>query len=116
MAHPPSAPPARPAAEPPADARIAAAADAWKRKLLDLSKRNRALNFRPAKVSTVAVIDERPAEVFRQIVLLERAMRFRGTKEGELFPDGEAGDTEEGEYDLGGTDFAPYDASRIDEH
>src|SRR3712207_6651051 len=64
-----------------ADARTAAAADAWKRKLLDLSKRNRALNFRPAKVSTVAIVDEQPAEVFRQIVVEERTMRFRGTRE-----------------------------------
>ena len=35
-------------------ARIAAALDNWKRRLLDLSKRNRALNFRMTRASTVA--------------------------------------------------------------
>lgn len=44
--------------DPSTDARVAASADNWRRKLLDLTKRNRALNFRPARVSTVAVVDE----------------------------------------------------------
>ncbi|HEX2225287.1 MAG TPA: DUF4011 domain-containing protein, partial [Thermoanaerobaculia bacterium] len=57
--------------------RVAASLDFWKRKLLDLGKRNRALNFKPNKVSTVTVVDEQPAEVFRQLYLLERAMRFQ---------------------------------------
>ena len=63
----------------PADGRIAASIDAWKRKLLDLSKRNRALNFRPTKVSTVAIVDEHPAEVFRLVYLAEREMRFKAS-------------------------------------
>lgn len=85
-AHPPAAAP--PALEPglapgavgaPAlDGRIAASIDAWQRKLLDLSKRNRALNFRATKVSTVAVVDEHPAEIFRVLYLAEREMRFKG--------------------------------------
>jgi very-short-patch-repair endonuclease len=58
------------------DARIAAALDNWKRKLLDLSKRNRALNFRMTRASTVAIVDEQPAEVFRRLYLLEKRMRF----------------------------------------
>jgi hypothetical protein len=40
------------------DTRVAASLDHWKRKLLDLSKRNRALNFKMTRVSTVAVVDE----------------------------------------------------------
>jgi very-short-patch-repair endonuclease len=59
------------------DVRIAAALDAWKRKLLDLSKRNRALNFRMTRASTVAVLDEQPAEVFRRLYLAEKSMRFQ---------------------------------------
>jgi very-short-patch-repair endonuclease len=58
------------------DPRIAAALDNWKRKLLDLSKRNRALNFRMTRASTVAIVDEQPAEVFRRLYLLEKRMRF----------------------------------------
>ena len=34
--------------------RIAASVENWQRKLLDLTKRNRALNFRMNKVATVA--------------------------------------------------------------
>ena len=63
----------------PLDGRVAASIDAWKRKLLDLSKRNRALNFRPTRVSTVAIVDEHPAEIFRTLYLAEREMRFNAT-------------------------------------
>ena len=62
------------------DARIGAALDAWKRKLLDLTKRNRALNFRMTRASTVAVADEQPAEVFRRLYLAEKPMRFRAAE------------------------------------
>ncbi|HEY0019550.1 MAG TPA: DUF3320 domain-containing protein [Longimicrobium sp.] len=64
-------------AAPTDDARIAAALDNWKRRLLDLSKRNRALNFRVTRASTVAIADEQPAEVFRRLYLLEKRMRFQ---------------------------------------
>lgn len=60
-------------------ARLAASLGNWKRKLLDLSRRNRALNFKPAKISTVAIIDEQPAEVFRRLYLDEGAMRFKAS-------------------------------------
>ena len=59
-----------------ADARVAASIDHWKRKLLDLSKRNRLLKFKVTKVSTVHIVDEQPAEVFRSLFLMERSMRF----------------------------------------
>src|SRR5262249_34373946 len=61
--------------------RITDALENWKRKLLDLSKRNRALNFKMNKVSTIAVVDEQPAEVFRQLYLKEGAMRFKAAPE-----------------------------------
>src|SRR4051812_18499340 len=61
----------------PEQARITATLENWKRKLLDVSKRNRALNFKPNKVTTITIIDEQPAEVFRQLSLRDRQMRFR---------------------------------------
>lgn len=57
--------------------RIDASISNWKRKLLDLTRRNRALNFKPAKVSTIAIVDEQPAEVFRHLYLQEATMRFK---------------------------------------
>lgn len=57
--------------------RLGVAFDIWRARLLDLTKRNRALNFRPTKVSTITVIDEKPAEVFRLLVGESRAFTFR---------------------------------------
>lgn len=68
---------------PAADDRIGAAVESWKRKLIDLTKRNRALNFRMNKVSTVAIVDEHPAEVFRQLYLHGKALRFKAAPEPE---------------------------------
>lgn len=48
--------------------RLAIAFDTWRRRLLDLTKRNRAINYKPQRVATVTIVDERPAEVFKQIV------------------------------------------------
>ena len=61
--------------------RISASIDNWKRKLLDLSKRNRALNFKMNKASTIAIVDEQPAEVFRQLCLKNAGMRFKPAPE-----------------------------------
>ena len=63
------------------DDRVKASIENWKRKLLDLTKRNRALNFKVHKVSTVTVVDEQPAEVFRQLYLREKSMRFKAAPE-----------------------------------
>ncbi len=48
----------------------------WRNKLIDLSKRNRLLNFKPTKVTTVKVIEELPTEVFRTLVIDEDEMEF----------------------------------------
>src|SRR5258705_3654000 len=61
--------------------RVKASIENWKRKLLDLTKRNRALNFKVNKVSTITIVDELPAEVFRQLYLQEHAMRFKAAPE-----------------------------------
>lgn len=68
---------------PPPDPRLAASVDNWKRKLLDLTKRNRALNFRMNRVSTVAVVDEQAPEVFRKLVLDGGSLRFKPAPEPE---------------------------------
>lgn len=52
-------------------------------KLLDLSLRNRLLNFRPTRRRSIRVVDEAPAEVYDTLVLNERAMRFRPGPDGE---------------------------------
>jgi very-short-patch-repair endonuclease len=64
------------------EARLVASLDHWKRNLLDLSKRNRALNFKATRVSTVSIIDEQPAEVFRQLYVEGGLMRFKPAPEG----------------------------------
>lgn len=99
--------------------RIAATLDNWKRKLLDVSKRNRALNFKPHKVTTITVVDEQPGEVFRQLYLQDRKMRFRPAppKPGasQIADDGaEAADDEEAFAPS--LDFAPYAAADLGEH
>ena len=63
------------------DDRVKASIENWKRKLLDLTKRNRALNFKVNKVSTVTIVDEQPADVFRQLYLRENSMRFKAAPE-----------------------------------
>ncbi|HEU4584982.1 MAG TPA: DUF4011 domain-containing protein, partial [Gemmatimonadaceae bacterium] len=82
-------------APPGLQARTEAALTLWRTRLLDLTKRNRALSFRPTKVSTVTIVGEQPAEVYRQLCIDGRTMRFRPTlpsvaKKG----DSEAHDTE----------------------
>ena len=107
------------------DGRISASIDAWKRKLLDLSKRNRALNFRATRVSTVAIVDEHPAEIFRLLYLAEREMRFTAT---EVAPDDAAANAPAIEPATAGDPgvdvdaetapqpgFVPYDAASLDD-
>lgn len=48
----------------------------WKEKLIDLSKRNRLLNFKTTKLSTLRIIDEQPPEVFRNLVVNQGVMDF----------------------------------------
>ncbi|HLM19860.1 MAG TPA: DUF4011 domain-containing protein, partial [Acidimicrobiia bacterium] len=112
----------------PLDGRVSASIDAWKRRLLDLSKRNRALNFRATRVSTVAVVDEHPAELFRALYLSERELRFQASEqavpEAAQVTDAasvaasDAPDAEtEAEIHPAPTapPFAPYDAATLDD-
>lgn len=117
--------------------RIAAAVENWQRKLLDLTKRNRALNFRMNKVSTVAIVDEHPAAVFRQLYIRGAAMRFKPAPEPEehggataapsglpadgaavftpVDPDLSGTTVDEDEEVSFGQDFVPYDLTMLDE-
>lgn len=48
-----------------------------RKRLLDLTMRNRLLNYRPAKSKTLKIIDEVPAEVYEILVQNERQMEFK---------------------------------------
>ena len=64
--------------------------DEWKRKLVDLSRRNRLLHFRPARGSTLRVIEPTPSEVFRRLVIQEKSWKVHlppeAAEEGTEFP------------------------------
>ncbi|RMG09527.1 MAG: DUF3320 domain-containing protein, partial [Planctomycetota bacterium] len=44
--------------------------------LLDLTRRNRLLNFRPTRRTTVQIVDEVPSEIYRQLVIEGRTLGF----------------------------------------
>jgi len=67
----------------PLASRIAEAVERWRRRLLDLTRRNRALNFKMTKVSTLAIVGEEPAEVFRQLWGQEVSMKFKASRSAE---------------------------------
>jgi hypothetical protein len=50
--------------------------EAWRRKLLDLTNRNRLLSFRPTRRTTVGIVDEDPSELFRLVAVEAKTMRF----------------------------------------
>ena len=50
-------------------------------RLLDLTLRNRLLNFRPSKRRTIQVVEEIPREVFDILVLEERVMQFKASQQ-----------------------------------
>jgi very-short-patch-repair endonuclease len=53
----------------------------WKRALIDLTKRNRLLNYNPNRVTTIQIITEAPAEVFRLLQLDGKSMKFLPVQE-----------------------------------
>ena len=108
--------------------RVKTMVEGWKRKLLDLTRRNRALNFKPTKVSTVAVVDEHPVEIFRRIYLQELPMKFRAQESQRASAGGSDAsndssvnvpvtdeETDVDEIDGLGIDFTPYDATSLAE-
>jgi hypothetical protein len=114
------------------ESKVAASAQNWQRKLLDLTNRNRALNFKPTKVSTVAIVDEQPAAVFKILYLDEKAMKFKAAPEDSSSQGGNSstssGDKVDGHSTAeqnfldvvedetpAGMDFTPYDATALGE-
>lgn len=53
--------------------------DKARRNLLDLTMRNRLLNYRPNRTKSIRVMDEDPAEIYDALVLREKKLDFRGT-------------------------------------
>lgn len=60
--------------------RLLSTIENWKRKLLDVSKRNRSLNFKPLRVSTVTMVDELPETIFSKLWIEGINMRFAPAK------------------------------------
>src|SRR5688572_3804667 len=67
--------------------------DEWKRKLIDPTRRNRLLFFKPTRSSTLKVVEPSPAEIFQRLVVDEKSWRF-------LIPPEENEDQEQSEGNL----------------
>lgn len=50
--------------------------DAWKKKLLDLGKRNRLLNYRDTKRGSIRIVEPSPSDLWNSFVLEERSLEF----------------------------------------
>lgn len=63
----------------------------WKHKLVDLSRRNRLLFFRPGRTATLEILEPSAAEVFERLAIRAHEWRFwsPGAEEG-VTPDGQA--------------------------
>jgi very-short-patch-repair endonuclease len=59
---------------------IARELDAARQRLLDLTLRNRLLNYRPSALRSIRVTGELPAEIYEALVLREKAMEFRAAR------------------------------------
>ncbi len=85
--------------------------------MLDLSKRNRALNFKVNKVSTVTIVDEEPSEIFKLLCLQEKSLKFLPQNVDEKISNEQTDENvpndEELENDLPAPDFAPYQAASL---
>ncbi len=86
--------------------------EAWKNKLIDLSRRNRLLNFRTTKVTTIKIIDELPSEVFKSMVVESNSFHFLPKEEDteELFK--ETGSTQINEQE---SEFHEYSIEELEE-
>ncbi|MCK4448373.1 MAG: DUF4011 domain-containing protein, partial [Candidatus Marinimicrobia bacterium] len=80
----------------------------WKNKLIDLSRRNRLLNFRPTKATTIKIIDEIPSEVFKSMVVDNNSFHFLSIETDDL--------TEQDQIELDGKldiEFFEYDSEKL---
>jgi len=51
-----------------------------RKKLLDLTLRNRLINYRPTKARTLTILNDNPMDIYEILVLKEKSMKFRPTK------------------------------------
>jgi len=68
-----------------AEDRVLSQLDQARVRLLDLSLRNRLLNFKPTKRQTIRIVDELPGEIWRILVSDEKKMGFLPKEEHELY-------------------------------
>jgi very-short-patch-repair endonuclease/DNA polymerase III delta prime subunit len=80
---------------------------AWKNKLIDLSRHNRLLNFRPTKASTIKITDEIPSEVFNSLVIQNKSFYFLPREEDDLW-------TQEKSVEDLEVEFHPYASEELD--
>lgn len=91
--------------------------DIWKEKLIDLSKKNRLLNFKLTKGSTLKIIDEIPPEIFRILYCKTQEMQFLPIKvNSEDTPDEERLSREELNKDIEfkAQEFCTYEQEKLD--
>jgi very-short-patch-repair endonuclease len=55
---------------------VAERVERWKKKLIDLTKRNRLIGFKSTKVTTIHIVDEQSPEVFSSLVVKGKTMDF----------------------------------------
>jgi len=64
---------------------IAKKLDQARRSLLDLTRRNRLINFKPRGRTSLQIVDEIPAEVVRILVANQKMMQFLPLEESEAY-------------------------------
>lgn len=90
----------------PVPERVTALLGEWKRRLIDLTRRNRLLFFRPLRSASVRIEAPRLVEVFERLVIDEKAWRFylprsESAEETQLaLIDGESGEAADGPPDV----------------
>ena len=85
--------------------------ESWKNKLIDLSRRNRLLNFRPTKVTTIKIVDEIPSEIFKSLVIDNKSFHFLSKQEEEDSSEEDVLITE----DQAEVEFYTYDSDFLEE-
>ena len=88
----------------------------WKEKLIDLSKRNRLLNFKFSKSLTLRIIDEQPPEIYKALVQELHSLEFLPIKENdENIPEQERKSLEELNegIEFKAQDFKEYDPKQL---
>jgi len=82
----------------------------WKNKLIDVSRRNRLLNFKPTKVTTIKILDKSPSDIFKSLVVNKESFHFLPReKQLSIFDD------ENEQIDEYDTEFSEYKYDELEE-